>query len=424
MRKINNTKLCPILNSKIMSQSIEDLPVIVQFKEGAESLVDDVTKMSRKIKCNLPIIHGFAGNITTDILYRLSSNPDIEFISFDSNVYTLLDIAPPSMKVDFPHREGFFGEDITVAVIDTGVAPHHDLVGNKNRIVGFKDLVNSKKNPYDDNGHGTHVAGIIAGDGSSSRGKYAGIAPKSNIVAIKALDENGGGSSSDIIAALSYVIEKKDALNIKIVNLSLGTIPNSSQSKDPICRAVEKAIQSGLVVVAAAGNNGPNAESILSPGISSEVITVGAVDDKRTIDPTDDTIATFSSRGPTLDGELKPDLVAPGVNIQSLSNSKLDSYSSLSGTSMATPLVTGSVVLLFDKYGNLSQKEVKRKLIHSCIDLKDKETSQGAGVLSLEKLFAENLKNKKFPSHGKKENQLIEGLIILVLILFLLDARV
>lgn len=424
MRRINNTKLCPILNSKIVSQSIEDLPVIVQFKEGAGSLVDDVTKISKKVKCNLPIIHGFAGNISTDIVYRLSSNPDIEFISFDSNVYTLLDIAPPSMKVDFPHREGFYGEGITIAVIDTGVAPHSDLVGNKNRIVGFKDLVNNRHIPYDDNGHGTHVSGIIAGDGYSSRGKYAGIAPKSNIVAIKALDENGGGSSSDIIAAISYVIEKKDDLDIKIVNLSLGTIPNSSQSKDPLCRAVDKAIKSGLVVVAAAGNNGPDKESILSPGISSEVITVGAVDDKRTIDPTDDTIATFSSRGPTLDGELKPDLVAPGVNIQSLSNSKLDSYSSLSGTSMATPLVTGSVALLFNKYGDLPQREVKKKLVNSCYDLKDKETNQGAGVLSLEKLFEENLKNKISPSHGKKENQLVEGLIVLVLILFLLDERI
>lgn len=424
MRRINNTKLCPILNSKIISQSIEDLPVIVQFKDGAGSLVDDVTKMSKKVKCNLPIIHGFAGNISTDIVYRLSSNPDIEFISFDSNVYTLLDIAPPSMKVDFPHREGFYGEGITIAVIDTGVAPHNDLVGRKNRIVGFKDFVNNRQTPYDDNGHGTHVSGIIAGDGYSSRGKYAGIAPKSNIVAIKALDENGGGTSSDIISALSYVIEKKNELDIKIVNLSLGTIPNSSQSKDPLCRAVDKAIKSGLVVVAAAGNNGPDKESILSPGISREVITVGAVDDKRTIDPSDDTIATFSSRGPTLDGELKPDLVAPGVNIQSLSNSKLDSYSSLSGTSMATPLVTGSVALLFDKYGDLSQKEVKRKLVNSCFDLKDKEINQGAGVLSLEKLFEENLKKKISPSHGKKENELVESLIVLVLILFLLDSRV
>lgn len=424
MRRINNTKLCPILNSKILSQSIEDLPVIIQFKEEAKTLIEDVREMSSKVKCNLPIIHGFAGNLTTDLLFRLSSNPDIEYISFDSNVYTLLDIAMPSMKVDFPHREGFFGDGITIAVIDTGVAPHNDLVKNGNRIIGFKDLVNGKNSPYDDSGHGTHVAGIVAGDGYSSKGKYAGVAPKANILGIKALDKNGSGSSSDIIAALSYVVEKKDEFNIRIVNLSLGTIPNSSQSNDPLCKAVEKVIKAGIIVVAAAGNNGPDTESILSPGISREVITVGAVDDKRTIDPTDDTIATFSSRGPTLDGELKPDLVAPGVNIQSLSNAKLDSYASLSGTSMATPLVTGSVALLMEKHGDLSQKEVKKKLINSCYDLKDKETNQGAGVLSLEKLFEDNLKKKISPSKDKEENQLLEGLIILVMILFLLDARI
>ena len=423
MRRINNTKLCPILNSKIMSQSIEDLPVIVQFKEEAGSLVEDVVKMSKKLKFNLPIIHGFAGSLSTDLVYRLSTNPDIEFISFDSHVYTLLDIAPPSMNVDFPHRQGYFGEDITIALIDTGVSPHNDLVRAKNRIIGFKDLVNNKSKPYDDNGHGTHVAGILAGDGYSSQGKYAGVAPRSNIVAIKALDENGGGTSSDIIEALSYVIEKKDELNIKIVNLSLGTIPSSSQSKDPLCRAVEKVIKNDIIVVAAAGNNGPNKESILSPGMSSQVITVGAADDKRTIDPSDDTIAVFSSRGPTLDGLVKPDLVAPGVNIQSLSNAKLDSYSSLSGTSMSTPLVTGSVALLLNKYGKLSQEEVKKRLIDSCYDLKDKEISQGAGVLNLEKLFEENLKNEISPSGANKKSDLFESLIVLVLVLFLLDSR-
>ena len=407
-----------------MSQSIEDLPVIIQFKEEAGSLVEDVRNMSNQVKYSLPIIHGMAGNLSTDLVYRLSTDPNVDYISFDSHVYTLLDIASPSMSIDFPHREGYFGENITIAVIDTGLAPHNDLVKNKNRIINFKDFVKNREDPYDDNGHGTHVAGIIAGDGHSSRGKYTGIAPKSNIVAIKALDEYGGGSSSDIIEGLSYIIDKKDEFNIKIVNLSLGTMPNSSQRKDPLCRAVEKAIELGLIVVAAAGNNGPNVKSILSPGVSREVITVGAVDDKRTIDPSDDTIAAFSSRGPTLDGESKPDLVAPGVNIQSISSSKLDSYSSLSGTSMATPLVTGSMALLLDKYGDLSQKEIKNRLTSSCIDLKDQENNQGAGVLNLEKLFEEDLEKKDSTSHRKKESQLVEGLIVVVLILFLLDSRI
>ena len=407
-----------------MSQSIEDLPVIVQFKEEAGSLVEDVTNMSNQVKYNLPIIHGIAGNMSTDIVYRLSSNPDIEYISFDSHVYTLLDIASPSMSIDFPHKEGYLGENITVAVVDTGVSPHNDLVRNKNRIVDFKDFVNYRNSPYDDNGHGTHVAGIIAGDGYSSRGKYTGIAPKANIVGIKALDKNGGGSSSDIIEALSYIIARKDELNIKILNLSLGTMPNSSQNKDPLCKAVEKAMDAGLIVVAAAGNNGPDKKSILSPGMSKDAITVGAVDDKRTIDPTDDTIATFSSRGPTLDGYIKPDLVAPGVNIQSLSTTKLDSYSSLSGTSMATPLVTGSVALLLDKYGDLSQQEVKKRLVNSCIDLNDQENNQGAGVLNLETLFRSDLREKTSPTGKKQENNLLEGLIVLVLILLLLDSRI
>lgn len=274
--------------------------------------------------------------------------------------------------------------------------------------------------------HGTHVAGIIAGNGYSSRGRYAGIAPESNILAIKALDKNGGGNSSNIIEAISYIIETKDRYNTKVINFSMGTPANSSCDKDPLCRAVEKAVQAGLVVVAAAGNSGPDRGTIVSPGTSKSVITVGAVDDKRTVDPSDDTIAPFSSRGPTSEGYSKPDIVAPGVNINSLSNTKLDGYSSLSGTSMATPLISGAVALLFNKYGNLSPKEVKSKLIKSSIDLKNSREMQGAGLLNLKLLFDEegDISANNPPKSILFEGELFESLIVILIILFLLDSRI
>ena len=273
--------------------------------------------------------------------------------------------------------------------------------------------------------HGTHVAGIIAGNGYSSRGKYVGVAPKSNILTIKALDENGGGSSSKIIEAISYIIDTKDKYNTKIINLSIGTPANNTCDKDPLCRAVEKAVEAGLIVVVAAGNSGPERGTILSPGTSRNAITVGAVDDKRTIDPSDDTIAPFSSRGPTLEGLTKPDLLAPGVSINSLSNTKLDGYSALSGTSMATPLVSGAVALLLNKYNDLKPYEVKKRLLKSCIDIKDSKEMQGIGMLNLKLLFEEDTKINNVPSKSTGfDGELFEIIIMILIILFLLDSRI
>ena len=426
MKTVINTKLCPILGAKIMSQSREEVPVIVQFNNSSSNLKENINILSNRVKRDLPLIGGFAGLMTTDTIYRIVSNPEVDYISFDSRVYTLLDIATPTMDAYFPHDKGYNGEGITVAVVDTGVAPHSDLTRPTNRIIGFKDMINNKNEPYDDNGHGTHVAGIIAASGYASRGKYVGMAPKANILGIKALDESGGGNISDIIDAISYIVATKDEYNTKVINLSLGTPANNSCEKDPLCKAVDMAIKAGLIVVVAAGNSGPEKGTILSPGINRNVITVGAIDDKRTIDPSDDTIAPFSSRGPTSEGLMKPDVLAPGANIKSLSNTKLDGYTSLSGTSMATPLVSGSVALLLNKYKELSPQEVKNLLIKSSVALSSSPEVQDIGVLNLKLLFDDE---KDTMDSGVKssstiiENDLLENFLMLLIIIFLLDSR-
>ena len=273
--------------------------------------------------------------------------------------------------------------------------------------------------------HGTHISGIVADNGYESRGKYVGVAPEANILAIKALDNVGSGSTSSIISAISYVISTKDTYGTKVINLSVGSPANNSCRNDPLCRAVVEAMNRGIVVVAAAGNSGPNNGTILSPGINPNVITVGASNDNRTIDISDDTIASFSSRGPTIEGVSKPDLVAPGVNINSLSNVKLDGYRSSSGTSMATPFISGTVALMLEKNKNLSPREVKRKLMDSCVSLKDNRESQGAGLIDLEKLFyVENREKrdeivKKKPP--RKDEDMFEMILVLLLVMILLD---
>lgn len=428
MRGLNSSKLCPILGAKIMSQSNEELPVIIQLKRNDARLEEGIMNLATKVKKRLSIIRGIACNLDTETIYRLANDPDIEYISFDVKVYALLDISVPTMEAHFPHEQGYKGEGITVAVIDTGVAPHYDLTRPVNRIIGFKDFINNKTSPYDDNGHGTHVAGIIAGNGYSSRGKYAGIAPEANILGIKALNNRGSGNMSDIIAAIEYAVKTKDEYNTKILNLSFGSPANNSYQKDPLCKAVKEAKNAGLIVVAAAGNSGPEPRTIVSPGISPDVITVGAIDDKRTIVPSDDEIARFSSRGPTNEGLTKPDLVAPGVNINSLSHIEEDGYISMSGTSMATPLISGTVALLLNKYGDLSPDQVKEKLINACIDLKDSKNNQGSGLVNLQKLFNEDETEEIEDKKGLKRSgssflgkDILEELLTILLIYYLLD---
>lgn len=439
MRRMNITKICPVLSAKLQTQSNEELPVIVRVKENDTHKLNSLANiMDGKIKRNLPLVDAIALNMNLNEINMLSKDPSVEYISYDSKVFALLDIANASVGASFPREKGLTGDNITVAVIDTGVAPHNDLTKPKNRIVGFKDFVNDKTKPYDDNGHGTHVAGIIASNGFSSNGKYTGVAPNANILAVKALDEAGSGNTSDIVSAIEWVVKSKEQYNTKIINLSLGSPANNSVHSDPLVRAVEAAVKAGLTVIVAAGNSGPTAKTILSPGNSPNVITVGAVDDKRTPDISDDTIASFSSRGPTKEGIRKPDVVAPGVNIMSLSNTSGDGYVTSSGTSMATPLVSGSCALLYSKNKDLTPSQVKSMFINSCSDLKDKYESQGAGIIDLRKLFKDLDKEKPntrpsrppsspirpFPPKKEKvasESSFSEIIVVLLLVFLLLN---
>ena len=430
MKQIIESKLCPVLSSKVLAQSIEKVPVIIQLKEEGRISIEGLSSLTNEVFTSLPLINGVGTMMNTDMIYKLIQNDDVEFISFDSRVYTLLDVARRSVDAPFPHRSGFDGEGITVAVVDTGVSPHVDLIKPKNRIVGFIDLINKRDLPYDDNGHGTHIAGIIGANGYASRGKLMGVAPGVNILAIKALDGNGSGTTSHILEAIEYIINTKDDYNTRVINLSIGTPSTIPSIFDPLSRAVKRAVKAGLLVVVAAGNSGPNSGTILSPGISEYALTVGAVDDKRTKDTSDDTIAPFSSRGPTRDGRVKPDLLAPGVNINSLSNIKMDGYNTLSGTSMATPLVSGSAALLLNKDSSLSPLEIKELLMDSSVDLKT-GSQDGVKMLNLKKLFSEDKRKEDERKEDEdnleaaviKKNPMIEHIFMVLIVLFILDSR-
>ncbi|HXE73978.1 MAG TPA: S8 family peptidase, partial [Candidatus Nitrosotenuis sp.] len=263
--------------------------------------------------------------------------------------------------------QGFTGKGIGVAVIDTGVYPHPDLEG---RIVGFKDFVNGKTEPYDDNGHGSHVSGLVAGDGSKAGGKFKGTAPEANIIGVKVLDRMGGGSMANVIKGVQWCIENKDRYNIKVINMSLGAGSNQKEKDDIVALAVKACLDAGIVPVIAAGNSGPFKETIGTPAVARDVLTVGAYDDKNTPTLADDTMAFFSSRGPTTrDRNIKPDIASPGVQLVSLRSpgSMIDGenvmhlgdyYVLLSGTSMATPVAAGVVADVIQANPNLTPREV------------------------------------------------------------------
>lgn len=266
------------------------------------------------------------------------------------------------------------GKGVGVAVLDTGIFPHIDF---RNRITAFQDFIHGKVTPYDDNGHGTHVAGIIGGDGKGSRGKYCGIAPGCSLIPIKVLDEKGNGKKEYVINAMQWIQEYKELYHIQIVNISVGT--TTQEDNSDLIRAVEDAWDTGLVIVAAAGNLGPHRGSITAPGCSKKVITVGA----------SDMILKnqgISGRGPTRDCISKPDIVAPGNEIISCSNQK-SPYAAKSGTSMATPIVTGGIALLLEKHPEYSNVDVKRKLKVSAKDLGYPHNLQGWGLFQLQRFL-------------------------------------
>lgn len=384
---INLSKVCPIVQGQINSKKNNIIPVIISYKTDKKMKEGQISSLTNKLNYNLPIVNGCACDMSIESIIEITADPDVEYISYDSKVFAVMDIARNVVGADLILNTGYTGKNVTVAIIDTGISPHADLVYPTSRIIGFKDFVNNETRFYDDNGHGTHCAGILAGNGYSSKGKYKGIAPEANILSIKVLDENGNGNTSDILSTVQWIIEKKEVYKTRIVNISLGAIAQYRERRDPLVKAANRAIDNDLIVIAAVGNSGPMRNTILSPATSRHVISVGALDDRRTPDLSDYNIAEFSSRGPTLDRIRKPDLIAPGVDIMSLSNKNLTGYTTLSGTSMSAPMVSGAAALLLNENPNYNHFDVKRRLVNACTKIKASSYEQGAGILDINRIF-------------------------------------
>lgn len=289
--------------------------------------------------------------------YKISVNTDVSIPLINaSEVWNYHDETGKSLT----------GEGVSIAVIDSGVDYNHpDFQG---RYVKGYDFVNNDKDPMDDCGHGTHCAGIALGSGKASGYQYVGVAPEAELYAYKVLDESGNGYGSYLIAAMEQAVDD----GVDIISLSLGDNTDSANPDDPLSETADNAVNEGVIVVVAAGNNGTSGP-INSPGCARKTICVGASDDY-------DTIASFSSRGPVVWGEeiiIKPDIVAPGVSIRS--NAMGYGYTTMSGTSMATPHIAGVAALILQAHPDFTPEDVKKSLNETAVDIGYDENSQGNG---------------------------------------------
>lgn len=400
IRGVGNNPYC--INNKYESRSAAQSPseseqqslgTVDQFKSSD----DDSMAAANKLRLmavgtpqasNTPRLPELAG-LDQDLTASITKDGVISSGAKRTNGSPPPDVANTLVGIDKVWDQGFTGKGQTIAVIDSGIYPHPDL---KDKIVGWVDIRDGSLTPCDDHGHGTHVAGVAAGSGVASAGKHKGVAPDANVVGVRI------ASVSDAIKGIQWVIDHKEELNIGVINMSLGDFAARPYTDDPWAQAAEKAMEAGIVVCVAAGNDGPSEYNINTPGIHPDVITVGALDDNGTLDRGDDKVADFSSRGPTqVDHLHKPDILAPGVNVYGplAPGSNLDSpevphdgqhYFAISGTSMATPMVAGMAAVLLSANPTLSHQEIKEIITRSADNyLPDEPNIQGAGVLNAER---------------------------------------
>lgn len=363
---------------KLEETGDEGIPVIVYLNRQSEldSKHDFVqtchAEANNIIDNELGLDDTLSGQLTPKMIKKMKDHGAVDRIFYDRKVTALLDVATLGIGAKHVQEElGLTGKGVTVAVIDTGIFPHEDLTTPDNRIVAFKDFVQDQTEAYDDNGHGTHCAGDVAGNGHQSNGEYIGPAPETSLIGVKVLDQDGSGRLSTIMKGIAWCINHKKEYDIRVISLSLGAEAFESYRDDPLAQAAEKAWHHGIVVCAAAGNDGPSRQTISTPAIDPFIITVGSADDQNTPTRSDDSIADYSSRGPTIDSLVKPDIYSPGTNIISLlaPDSTLaeqmpgkivgEHYLELSGTSMATPICAGVVALMLEANPDLSPNDVK-----------------------------------------------------------------
>ncbi len=343
---------------------------IVRTAGDPGPVVDELEDLGVTVRYEYELIDAVAVEMVPALLETVEDVPGVEAVEDDAVIEPVLVQSTSQINAQQVwDGHGETGDGVVIAVLDTGIAEHDDL----ENVVDRQDFTG--EGDGDEHGHGTHVASTAAGSGAASAGTYRGVADGADLMDVKVLDRTGAGHMSDAIAGMEYATGN----GADILSLSIGaSIP--CDGNDAMSLAADTVVERGVVVVAAAGNSGPAAGTITSPGCAENVITVGAVD-------ATDSTAAFSSRGPTADGRAKPDVVAPGVLIGAASND--GGYTTKSGTSMATPHVAGVAALLLAADPGLSPERVKTVVMETAADIGEDRYAQGAGRVDAEAAFAD-----------------------------------
>jgi serine protease AprX len=378
---------------------------------GARSTERAVVKAGGSITRELPIIGGYSATVPANDLNTIARVPGVKAITWNRPTHVqstpgstnnIPSVYKKVVKGNNLANAGGNGQGVTVALIDTGVTSALPDIANSvvpvttdpNGLL-TSSCVNFTSETCDDTfGHGTFMAGLIAGNGAASNGKYVGMAPGARILSVKIAGATGASDVSTIIAALQWVVSFKTQYGVRVINLSLGTDSTQSYSIDPLDYAVEKAWQAGIVVNVAASNRGPAAGTISDPANDPFVVTVGATDDKGTNNLNDDVLPNFTGRGPTAtDGLAKPDVVAPGAHLVSLAapgatitqqfpSTMTAPYRRGSGTSMATAVVSGLEAQMLSLQPTLTPDRVKYELMSTAHpDASTDRMAVGSGVV-------------------------------------------
>ncbi len=349
----------------------------VVFANSFDQCKESLAGVGARVLYQFPFIKAFGITVKVHRREDIEKLPEVKAVCGQSRVHACLDKAMP-MIVHGKNGgvNALTGKGVTIAVLDTGASPHLDLVMPRVRIREFRDFIGMEQLCYDDNGHGTFVAHAIAGNGLTACGRYRGIAEKAELIVLKCMDGKGEAGAFKILQAMQWVYDNRKKYNIRIACMSFGSEP--LDIRDPLAIGAEALWDSGITVVAAAGNSGPGKTTIKSPGISEKIITVGGVGvgEGGQIEPAD-----FSSRGPTAAGYDKPDIVAPAVGI--VAGAAGGGYTSMSGTSVATPMVAGVCALILEKNPDWSNEKIKSEIIKSAVNVGGEKNETGYGMISL-----------------------------------------